>query len=261
LQYLEETTMPSSHDDLRAMWIAEYNQPFVGWDFSYLAGRRVTIPAESSWDYTGSVVAALHHAHSLLDMDTGGGEFLAALPWRPAHTYATEGYDPNVPVARQTLEPLGVEVVEAHDVAHLPFADGQFDMVINRHGAYAPHELRRVFAADGLFITQQVGSQTNRRLHELLGDTTPAGDWHVAAAVRDLEAAGFRIIEQREVFPITRFYDVGAIVYYLKAISWEIPDFTVDRYFDRLVEIHTLIQSDGCVDVPFHQFFVRARSV
>jgi len=253
--------MPSTHDDLRAMWTAEYEQPFAGWDFSYLAERRVMLGTRETWNYTQRVVAAIDHAHALLDMDTGGGEFLASLPRRPPRTYATEGYGSNIQVARHRLGPLGVEVVEAHDVACLPFADGQFDVVINRHGAYEPREVRRVLAAAGLFITQQVGSQTNRRLHELLGDATRAGEGGLVVAVRDLEAAGFRIVEQREAFPITRFYDVGAIVYYLKAVSWEIPDFSVDRYFDKLVEIHTLIQSDGYVDVPFHQFFVRAQRV
>jgi len=253
--------MPSTHDDLRAVWTAEYNQPFAGWDFSYLAKRRVMLRTRNAWNYTRSVVAAIGHARSLLDMDTGGGEFLAALPQRPLWTRATEGYGPNVLVARERLTPLGVEVVEVQGVAHLPFADGQFDVVTNRHGAYEPHEVRRVLATDGLFITQQVGSQTNRRLHELLGDATRANDWGLDAAVRDMEAAGFRIIEQREAFPVTCFYDVGAIVYYLKAVSWEIPDFSVDLYFDKLAEIHTLIQSDGYVDVSFHEFFVKAREV
>jgi len=68
----------------------------------------------------------------------------------------------------------------------------------------------------------------------------------------------FLIIEQREEVFATRFYDVGAIVYYLEAVTWEIPDFSVDRYFDRLVEIDSLIQSDGYVDIPFHQFFIKA---
>ena len=254
-------TTPLSHEDLHALWTAEYNQPFAGWDFSYLAGRRITLEAEDAWDYTASVVAAIAHARSLLDMDTGGGEFLASLPWRPRQTYATEGYGPNLLLARGRLAPLDVEVVEVHDMAHLPFADGQFDVVTNRHGAYDPHELRRVLQADGIFITQQVGSQTNRRLHELLGDSSPAGDWCLAEAVSGLEAAGFRIIEQREAFHSTRFSDVGAIVYYLKAVPWEIQDFSVDRYFDKLVEIHVLIQADGYIEVPFHQFFVQARKV
>jgi len=223
--------MSSTHDDLRAIWTSEYNQPFSGWDFSYLEGRRVTLRTQGSWNYARLVAAAIDHARALLDMDTGGGEFLVALSQRPPQTYATEGYRSNIAIARQRLRPLGVEVVEAQDATHLPFADGQFDVVTNRHGAYEPHEVRRVLAADGLFITQQVGSQTNQRLHELLGDATRADYRGMATAVRDLEATGFRIIEQREAFPITRFYDVGTIVYYLKAVSWEIPDFSVDQYF------------------------------
>jgi len=154
--------MPSTHDDLRAVWTAEYNQPFAGWDFSYLAKRRVMLRTRNAWNYTRSVVAAIGHARSLLDMDTGGGEFLAALPQRPLWTRATEGYGPNVLVARQRLAPLGVEVVEVQGVAHLPFADGQFDVVTNRHGAYEPHEVRRVLAGDPRLLRRPVLRQAGR---------------------------------------------------------------------------------------------------
>ena len=246
-------------DELRAYWLAEYNRPFAGWDFSYLADRRVTMRPAGTWDYTDEVVAAIPNATSMLDMDTGGGEWLASLPGRPPQTHATEGYSPNVVVARGRLEPLGVEVYEVTDPARLPFGDGQFDLVMNRHGAYEPHEVRRVIAPGGLFITQQVGDQTNRTLHELLDDTKPVAGWNLALAVAGLEAAGFHILEQREDFPITRYFDVGAIVYYLKAIPWEIPDFSVDKYFDKLVAIHHRIQSEGFVDILFHQFFIRAQ--
>jgi hypothetical protein len=253
--------MSHTNADLRALWTAEYNQPFSGWDFSHLINRRVMLEVPDSWDYRQSVIAAVEGARALLDMDTGGGEFLAGLPQRPPQTVATEGYDPNIAVARSKLGPLGVEVVEVHDAAHLPFANGRFDLVINRHGAYEPSELRRVLASGGSFVTQQVGSQTNRRLHELLGDTSPAKVWNLDVAVRELQAAGFQVLERHEAFPISRFFDVGAIVYYLKAIPWEIPDFSVDRYFEQLVDIHARIQSDGYLDVAFHQFFLRARSV
>jgi hypothetical protein len=82
--------------------------------------------------------------------------------------------------------------------------------------------------------------------------------WNLAAAVEGLAAGGFQIIEQREELFTTRYLDVGALVYYLKAVSWEIPDFSVDRYFDKLLEIHALILAEGYVDIPFHQFFIRA---
>ena len=62
--------------------------------------------------------------------------------------------------------------------------------------------------------------------------------------------------EQLQDTPITRFYDVGAIVYYLKAIPWQIPDFSVERYFERFLEVHTMIQQRGFVDVRYHRFFI-----
>ena len=73
-----------------------------------------------------------------------------------------------------------------------------------------------------------------------------------------MREVGWHIVEQKEHFFITRFYDTGAIVYYLKAIPWEVPDFSIDKYFDKLVAIHHLIQREGYLDVPFHMFFIRA---
>jgi SAM-dependent methyltransferase len=252
-------TTTAAHEALRALWISEYNRPFEGWDFSYLAGRRSVINSQNTWDYVDHVLAAVDGARAMLDMDTGGGEMLAGLSRRPPLVSATEGYAPNVPVARARLAPLGVDLVEVRDVAHLPFADGQFDLITNRHGSYEPREVWRVLAPGGLFITQQVGSQTNRRLHDLLAHPAPASTWSVATAESALRAVGFHILEQHEDFPITRYTDVGAIVYYLKAIAWEVPDFSVDRYFDKLIDLHTLIQAEGPLDVAFHIFFIKAR--
>ena len=253
--------------------VSEYNQPFSGWDFAYLEDRRVDVEAHATWDYTATVLAAMRDAESMLDMGTGGGERLAAfaaLQSLPPRTCATEGYAPNVPVARQRLAPLGVTVYAVDDDHHLPFADEQFDLIINRHASYAPREVRRILKSGQRFITQQVGDQTNRRLHELL-DYAPKAtfypgveqkhNWNLDYAVHELQDAGWRIVEQQEdVYP-TRYYDVGAIVYYLKAISWEIPDFSVEKYFDKLLEVDRLIKRDGYVDVLFHQFFIVAQNM
>lgn len=247
-----------THKELRAAWQAEYDRPFSGWDFSALAGRRIMLRPEDTWDYSAAINAAVSGARAMVDMDTGGGEFLAALPMRPPNTWATEGYLPNIERARERLEPLGVRVIAISDAAQLPFANAQFDLVTNRHGSYIPDEVRRVLALNGLFITQQVGDQTNRRLHELLGHPLPALTWNLDIATSALRDAGFSILEAREEFPITRYSDVGAIAYYLKAIPWEIPDFTVEKYFERLLALHRLIEVEGFVDIPFHQFFIRA---
>ncbi|HLI07039.1 MAG TPA: methyltransferase domain-containing protein [Ktedonobacteraceae bacterium] len=250
--------------------MAEYNQPFNGWDFSYLAERMTDIHTRKMWDYAASAAAAMKQARSMLDMRTGGGERLAQLlALQPVpKVYATEGYPPNVQVARERLESLGVTVYAVQG-EHLPFANDELDLVVNRHGSYDPDEVRRVLKPGHLFITQQVGDQTNLRLYELLdsrgkeqivhpGAPAPAA-WNLAVATQQLQRFGWQIVEQQEAFYITRYHDVGAIVYYLKAIPWAVTDFSVEKYFDKLVEIHQLIQQHGPIDVPFHSFFIVAR--
>ena len=52
---------------------------------------------------------------------------------------------------------------------------------------------------------------------------------------------------------------MGAIVYQLKAIPWQIPDFSVEGYFERLKAVHGQIQQEGYVDVLEHRFFIIAK--
>lgn len=250
--------------------MAEYNQPISGWDLSYLKGRRTDIYTEPTWNYAETVIAAMTQAHSMLDMRTGGGERLVQFLTRQPmlEVYATEGYLPNVAIARQRLEPLSVIVYEVQD-EHLSLADNSLDLVINRHGSYDAHEVWRVLKPGHLFITQQVGDQTNLRLHELLGRTgkdmivhfgaKEKSAWNLDIATHELEEAVMQIIERKEDFFVSRFHDVGAIAYYLKAVPWEVHDFSVEKYFDKLVDIHHLIQREGYVDVLFHSFFVVAQ--
>lgn len=245
--------------------LSEYHRPFAWGDWSYLEGRRVELPLEQPWSYADRVVEAMRTAQAVLDMRTGDGGMFASFIRQCSHPmqlYATEGYVPSLALARQRLEPLGVAVYEVAD-EFLPIADEQLDLVINRHGSYDLHEIKRVLKPGQRFITQQVGDQTNLRLHELLqtprlsNEDAPA--WNLAVAVRELQQAGWQIIEQREGFAPTRFYDVGAVVYYLKAIAWEIPDFSVERYFDKLVAIRSLIEREGYLEVIFHTFFIVAQ--
>jgi SAM-dependent methyltransferase len=133
--------------------LAEYNYPISGWDFSYLRDRMIDDTNTLPWEYNTEVAAALQTARSMLDMGTGGGEFLASLPSLPPITCATEGYKPNVPIARQRLEPLGVTVNEIETDQQLAFEDDYFDLIINRHASYAPQEVYRILRPGGLFIT------------------------------------------------------------------------------------------------------------
>jgi 2-polyprenyl-3-methyl-5-hydroxy-6-metoxy-1,4-benzoquinol methylase len=86
----------------------EYNAPFSGWDFSYLNGRMEedAIP----WNYKEMVEKNLSKEKVLLDMDTGGGEFLYSLSNLPKKVYATEGYEPNIPIAEKRLKEKNIVV-------------------------------------------------------------------------------------------------------------------------------------------------------
>jgi SAM-dependent methyltransferase len=158
------------------------------------------------------------------------------------------------------LEPLGVEVFEINSDAKLPFNDASFDLVINRHESYSAREVYRILRNEGIFITQQVGGSNNIRLNELLQCpiNIELSNWNLDYAVQELMDAGFRVIKKSEEFPETVFLDIGAVVFYLKAIPWQIPDFNVEKYHNQLLEIHNSIQQTGGLIVKSHRFYIEA---
>jgi SAM-dependent methyltransferase len=110
------------------------------------------------WDYIEIVQAALKQARSVLDMRTGSGQLFADMLKRQPvpEVYATEGYAPNLAMARQLLEPLGAAIYAVHD-EHLPFADNTLELIVNRHGSYDPREVLRVLKPGHLFIRARKG--------------------------------------------------------------------------------------------------------
>ena len=241
-------------------------QSFSGWDFSHLTSTGRIEGAPLKWNYYNIVSRYLTGVTKLLDMGTGGGEILSKFSPLPLVTYATEQYNPNVAVARKGLEPLGVKVIEIEEEkeppfnSNLPFEDDFFDLIINRHEAYYPPELMRILRPEGMFITQQVGGRTNQNLVNILnGEPSKYSKWNLESAVKELESAGFTITRQQEEVQFYRYYDIGAVVYHLIAIPWTIEDFSTERYKDKLLELHKIIESDGFYDAVQHRFMLIAR--
>lgn len=248
-------------EELFEFLLEEAEAHFSGWDFSYISDREAESPLR--WSYISEALLRVRKSGALLDMDTGGGEILSRFHPFPPVTYATEAYAPNVPIARERLAPLGVKVIaiEEDEPKRLPFEDGNFDLILNRHGYYWPPEIYRILQKGGVFLTQQVGNRNDIGIRELLGapDPTVIEEWDdLEKAVRNLATVGFRIQKQLEDIFQQRYYDIGAIVYQLKAVPWQIPDFSVDGYFDRLKAVHNQIQRDGFVDVLEHRFMIIA---
>lgn len=144
---------------LKEQWLLEENAVFQGWDFSHLDGRCSNDIVK--WDYSEIVRDYLNDGHMLLDMGTGGGEFLLTLN-HPYHlTHVTESYPPNVDLCLKKLAPLGINVKQVFDDSHLPFEDDTFDIVINRHESFNMSEVSRILKPNGIFITQQVGGENS----------------------------------------------------------------------------------------------------
>lgn len=245
-------------NELKQHLISEYEQNFSGWDFSYLKGKMEEDPLP--WNYRNIVLDHISSSQQMLDMGTGGGEFLDSLPTLPAKTYATEGYLPNIEIATKRLQPKGVEVKEVKEDDVLPFKDSFFDLVINRHESYSCQEVHRTLKNNGIFISQQVGGMNDIDVNSTLGAALPDfSDWCLLKAKEDLLHNGFEIVSCDEYIGKTRFYDIGSIVYYLKCIPWQVEDFTVEKYINRLFLLDDHIKTKGHKDFILHRFITIAR--
>jgi hypothetical protein len=78
--------------------------------------------------------------------------------------------------------------------------------------------------------------------------------------MEELKAAGLQVVDGLEAFPPTRFYDIGALIFYLKAVPWQIEDFSVETHRVQLYDIHLLIEQQGWLEVGGHRFLIRAES-
>ncbi|MEP6625408.1 MAG: methyltransferase domain-containing protein [Acidimicrobiia bacterium] len=218
-----------------------------GWDFSWLDGRATE--ARPPWGYRRLLSGRLAAATAALDIQTGGGEVLAGAGAEnfPPTMVATEGWPPNVAMATALLHPLGVVVVADPEEPPLPFANGAFDLVTSRHPATVHWtEIARVLVAGGTYFAQHVGGGTNVEISEyFLGPRNSRDGRDPDIEADRARAAGLAIVQCRNERLQLEFFDVGAMVFFLRKVIWTVPDFTVERYRDRLRDLHDQIECDG----------------
>lgn len=247
--------------DLETQWLYEESIAQIhGWDFSHIE-ERYQEEDDLPWDYKTLVQKYVRPEDRLLDMDTGGGEFLRSIGHPYELTSVTEGYAPNLELCRKTLSPLGIDVREWQEGEPLPFADGSMDIILNRHGSFEVREIQRVLRPGGIFLTQQVGEDNDRELVELLlpGVEKPYPGWNLHNCRKAFEKAGFQILEQGETMRPIRFFDVGALVWFAHVISWEFPGFSVERCRKELYRAQEILEKKGDIEGRIHRFMLAAR--
>ena len=241
-------------------WLREERQPFSGWDFSYLDGRMSG--DEENWSYLDRAAELMGRSSSVIDLDTGGGEKLLSLRehW-PARVVATEDYLPNFELARASLSVVGAEVlkVAVSETDPMPFSDGEFDLVLCRHAAFYSGEVARILSPSGTFLTQQVHGKWMWDLQAAFDSAPQFPDVIAARYVPLLEDAGLEIVDVQEWEDRVSFADVGAIVYYLKAIPWEVPGFTVKTHQRYLYVLQERLDAGEELDFFAGKFLIEAR--
>jgi SAM-dependent methyltransferase len=233
--------------------------PVEGWDFSWFAGRATE--QRPSWGYARLMGERVATATRVLDLQTGGGEVLAGIPTSPPVLVATEGWPPNAALARQRLAPLGGVVVEVGEDSDLPFADGAFDLVVSRHPVRVRWtEVARVLSPGGTYLSQQVGSGSVGELTEFMMGPQPASDARDPERAREAAtAAGLDVLDLRAETLRMEFFDVAAVIVFLRKVIWIVPGFTVEAYRDRLLAMHRRIEEHGPFVAHSRRFLIEAR--
>ena len=214
--------------------IKEEKHHASGEKFSYLEQSRRMIEFPLKWKLSNVVTPYLQNDENLLLIGNDIKEEVDAVQLLSKMTVQSEGT--------------------------LAYNDDSFDVILNKHELFDAKEVSRLLMEDGYFITEQVGGLNNCELNLWLNvEATEASSWSLRRTVNQLKEAGLTILEAKDDISLTRFYDVGAIVYYLKVTHWQFPDFTVEKYFDRLVAIQAIIEQQGYIDITRHRFLIVAQ--
>jgi SAM-dependent methyltransferase len=136
-----------------------------------------------------------------------------------------------------------------------------FDLVISRHPVVTPWaEIARVLRPGGTYFSQQIGAGTNRELTDFMMGPQPVGEARsVDRARADAVAAGLEVVRLEPVALRVEFFDVGAVVHFLRKVLWTVPGFSVEGHRDRLLAMHEHIQRHGEFECTSTRFLIEAR--
>jgi hypothetical protein len=122
-------------------------------------------------------------------------------------------------------------------------------------------EIARVLEPGGRYFAQHVGPASAFELIEFFLGPLPkqrkGRDPHREAA--EAEDAGLTVTALRTARCRLEFFDVGAVVWTLRKCVWWVPDFSVDRYRDRLRDLDALLRREGRFVAHSSRHLIEAR--
>ena len=151
----------------------------------------------------------------------------------------------------------------ADEFDDLPFGDASFDLVVSRHPVGVRwDEVARVLKPGGTYFSQDVGHGSVGELTEFMMGPQPEPDGPTRDrkwSVIDAEAAGLTVVDVREFRGRMEFYDIAAVVHFLRKVIWIVPEFAAEAYRDQLRALHERIEAEGPFIATSVRFLFEAR--
>jgi SAM-dependent methyltransferase len=133
--------------------------------------------------------------------------------------------------------------------------------VISRHPASVRwDEIARVLRPGGAYLSQQVGSGSMHEVSEaMMGPLEIDNSRDPELAAAEAEQAGLEVVDLRHETLRAEFFDIAAVVHFLRKVVWIVPGFTVDGYRPQLRALHERIQRSGPFVAHAKRFLIEAR--
>ena len=250
-----------TNEQLKKEWLKsqERQKSFEGWDFSSI--YEDFWQEELSWSYEKIVNQYLTKDMFLLDMGTGGGELLESFQHPESLTSVTEGWETNYHLLLNKWSESEITIKFVKEDDQLDYLDNSFDIVLNSHESFDLNEVKRVLKPGGIFISQQVGDLNGVNLASRLIPNFSKKDFslHLSSVKKELMLLGFEVLAEFEEYPAQKFFSMDALIYYVRTISWEFPDFEVNTHFDELLFLLEELKRQGFIYNQEHRFLFVAK--
>lgn len=90
------------------------------------------------------------------------------------------------------------------------------------------------------------------------GSTLPLLDNDLGSVRDEFVALGFEIRRAEAWRGAVTFADVGAVIYFLKAIPWVVQGFVVERYMGELEALQTRLDDGQPLQFTYTRFLIEA---
>ena len=83
----------------------------------------------------------------------------------------------------------------------------------------------------------------------------------MSAATADLQAGGLAIVQAQHWTGRQTFFDVGALIYFLKAIPWVVRGFSVETHIAGLTSLQARVDAGEPLSFKIERFLIEAKKI